>query len=59
MIVCSCLGLSKRVITKEVANGANSMAKLCSRLGAGKQCGGCQPSLRKLLGEHGKHCNNK
>lgn len=51
MIVCSCAGLSDRVIRQAVVEGARSMDDLAMACGAGAGCGTCHVSLHEFLAE--------
>lgn len=52
MIVCSCLAVSDRTVDAVLASGASSVGEVTARCGAGGRCGGCWPSLQRLLDEH-------
>lgn len=51
MIVCSCLAVSDRTVDAVLASGATTVDEVTSRCGAGGRCGGCWPSLQRLLDE--------
>jgi bacterioferritin-associated ferredoxin len=53
MIVCHCKVLSDRDVAAAIDSGARSVRQLCGATGAGKDCGGCVFSLKRLLCEHG------
>lgn len=55
MIVCSCLAVSDRTVDAVLASGAASVGEVTARCGAGGRCGGCWPSLQRLLDEHEPH----
>lgn len=49
MYVCLCRGITDRDIHKAIREGANTMADIESRLGAGTGCGGCRDFTTRLL----------
>lgn len=49
MLVCHCFGQSDRAICQEIAAGATDEDEIGAVTGAGTNCGGCLPELRKLL----------
>ncbi len=49
MIVCSCRAVSDRTVRAAIASGAESIDDVANRCGAGSRCGGCWPSLARLL----------
>ena len=51
MFVCSCRGVTDRVVRDAVADGAASVDDVALRCGAGGACGGCWPTLERLLAE--------
>ncbi|MFW0794936.1 nitrite reductase large subunit NirB [Gordonia sp. CPCC 205515] len=51
--ICSCNGVSKGTICGAIADGACSVADLKTCTNAGTTCGGCVPSLTKLLADSG------
>ena len=52
MIVCSCQATSDRTVRAAIASGASSIDEVARRCGAGARCGGCWPTLARLLDEH-------
>lgn len=52
MIVCHCEVVSDRDITDAINNRASSVAQICTATGAGRGCGGCVFTLKRLLCEH-------
>ena len=48
-LVCACRGVGERAVLEAVAAGADSVAALGKRLGAGTGCGSCVPELEALL----------
>ena len=53
MIVCHCRVVSDRAVTAAVQDGARSVAAVCRATGAGRDCGSCVFSLKRLVCEHG------
>lgn len=54
MIVCHCEVVSDREVVESIDGGARTLAQVCRATGAGRNCGGCVFSLKRLLCEHGK-----
>ena len=52
MIVCQCAVVSDRVVTEAVATGARSLAQVCRATGAGRDCGACVLSVKRVITEH-------
>ncbi len=52
MIVCHCQVVNDRAVRDSVARGARTLADVCRATGAGKDCGACVFSVRRLLCEH-------
>jgi len=53
MIVCQCAVVSDRDLAVAYAAGARTLAKACQSTGAGRDCGTCVFSVKRLLCEHG------
>ena len=51
MYACLCRAVPERRVREAVAAGASTMGELRASCGAGTGCGGCLPSLRRLLRE--------
>jgi bacterioferritin-associated ferredoxin len=51
MILCHCRALSDRTIRAAIEEGAGE-DDLARRCGAGSECGGCLPALRRLVAEY-------
>ncbi len=49
MIVCVCHALNDRHVQQCIDDGANSVAKLARKCGAGTDCGACVCELRAML----------
>ena len=54
MIVCHCEVVSDREVRESIDLGARTLAQVCGATGAGRNCGGCVFSLKRLLCEHGR-----
>jgi bacterioferritin-associated ferredoxin len=54
VIVCHCAVVNDRDVVTAVESGARTLAGLCQSTGAGKNCGVCVFSLKRLLCEHGR-----
>ena len=52
MIVCHCRVVSDREVTRAVDEGARSLAAVCRATGAGRDCGACVLSVKRLLCQH-------
>ena len=52
-IICSCNGVAKGSICAAIADGAGDLAAIKGCTSAGTTCGGCLPSVRKLLVDSG------
>ncbi|NUR06170.1 MAG: (2Fe-2S)-binding protein [Nocardioidaceae bacterium] len=53
MIVCHCRVVTDRDVADAVQAGARSVAGVCRSTGAGRDCGACVFSLKRLVCEHG------
>ncbi|MFC5267082.1 bacterioferritin-associated ferredoxin [Kribbella qitaiheensis] len=54
MIVCHCEVVSDREVRESIDCGARTLAQVCGATGAGRNCGGCVFSLKRLLCQHGR-----
>lgn len=52
MYVCSCRGVTERVISEVIARGARTVDHIATGCEAGGRCGGCRPMLERLLVAH-------
>ena len=52
MIVCHCEVVNDQVVADAIASGARTVAGVCKATGAGKHCGACVFSLKRLLCQH-------
>ena len=53
MILCHCAVVNDRAVVDAIDNGAQTLAGVCRSTGAGKNCGACIFTLKRLLCEHG------
>ncbi len=51
MIVCHCAVVGDRQIAAAAAAGATTLSQVCASTGAGRDCGACVFSVRRLLCE--------
>lgn len=51
MIVCHCRAVNERTVTRVVDHGADTVAEIGERCGAGTSCTACHPELERLLSE--------
>jgi len=54
VIVCHCEVVSDRDVRESIADGARTVAQVCGATGAGRNCGGCVFSVKRLLCQHGR-----
>ena len=52
MIVCHCSVVNDRAVTDAIDAGARTLAGVCAATGAGRDCGSCVFSVKRLLCEH-------
>ena len=52
MILCQCAVVSDRLVTEAVATGAQSLAQVCRATGAGRDCGACVLTVKRVITEH-------
>ena len=52
MIVCQCKVVSCGDVRAAVDTGARTVAQVCGATGAGRDCGGCVFTLKRLVCEH-------
>lgn len=52
MIVCHCEAVNDKTVRTAVLSGANDVAAVSERCGAGLNCGGCHRTLERLVREH-------
>jgi bacterioferritin-associated ferredoxin len=49
MIVCHCTVVTDRAISQAVSGGARTLGQVCQSTGAGKDCGACVFSVKRLM----------
>jgi bacterioferritin-associated ferredoxin len=49
MVICQCKGLTDRTIRSVVRKGARSRSEVARVCGAGSTCGGCAPTIDKII----------
>lgn len=49
MIICHCGPVSDRSVSEAVAAGARSLAQVCQATNAGRDCGACVFSVRRVM----------
>lgn len=52
MVVCHCERINERHVSKAVRSGCSSVRAVAAATGAGRGCGGCVPSLKRIIEEH-------
>ena len=52
MIVCHCRVVNDDTIAHAIDQGARSVAQICGATGAGRDCGSCVFTLKRLLCQH-------
>lgn len=52
MLVCHCAVVNDAAVTRAIDDGARTVAEITAACGAGGGCGGCRPTLCRLLGGH-------
>jgi len=52
VIVCHCEVVNDEQVTRALDQGARTVSQLCGATGAGKSCGSCVFTLKRLLCEH-------
>jgi NAD(P)H-nitrite reductase large subunit len=52
-IACSCHGVRDGAVVEAIDDGASSVEEIIDRCAAGGTCGGCHPTLERLLQELG------
>ncbi|WP_371404644.1 bacterioferritin-associated ferredoxin [Kribbella sp. NBC_00662] len=54
VIVCHCEVVTDRDVLESIEDGARTVAQVCGATGAGRNCGGCVFSVKRLLCQHGR-----
>lgn len=52
MIVCHCERVSARTIARAVRSGCSTAGEVAKATGAGRGCGSCVTSVKRLIEEH-------
>jgi bacterioferritin-associated ferredoxin len=52
VIICQCAVVSDRLVTEAVASGARTLAHVCRATRAGRDCGSCVRTVRRVISEH-------
>jgi bacterioferritin-associated ferredoxin len=52
MVVCSCRAVSDSAVREAIAAGATSVEDVTAHCAAASRCGGCWPTLERMLLEH-------
>jgi len=52
VIVCHCTVVNDRMVAEAVESGARTVSQVCRATGAGRDCGACVFSVRRLVCEH-------
>ena len=52
MIVCHCGVVNDTTVSRAIEAGARTLSGVCSSTGAGRDCGACVFSLKRLLCQH-------
>jgi bacterioferritin-associated ferredoxin len=51
MIICQCKVVSDQSVARAVDSGARTLSQVCRITGAGRVCGSCVFSVKRLLNE--------
>ena len=51
MIVCHCAVVGDRQVAASVEAGAHTLSQVCASTGAGRDCGSCVFSVRRIICE--------
>jgi bacterioferritin-associated ferredoxin len=52
VIVCHCKVVNDQAVTRAVDAGARTVSQVCHATGAGRDCGSCVFTLKRLLCQH-------
>jgi bacterioferritin-associated ferredoxin len=55
VIVCHCEVVNDDAVGRAIDNGARTLAQVCGATGAGRNCGSCVFTLKRLLCQHESH----
>jgi len=50
MLVCHCAAVNEASVRTAVDSGARTISEVAAQCGAGGGCGGCRPTICRLLG---------
>lgn len=53
MIVCHCRVVNDDAVGRAIDQGARTVSQICGATGAGRDCGSCVFTLKRLLCKHG------
>ena len=51
MILCHCVVVNDQAVGLAMNNGAGTVAQLCAATGAGRVCGSCVVTVKRLLSQ--------
>lgn len=52
MIVCHCEVVNDQAVGHAIDGGARTLAQVCAATGAGRNCGSCVFTLKRILCQH-------
>lgn len=52
MIVCHCRVVNDDAVARAIDQGASTVSQICGATGAGRDCGSCVFTLKRLLCQH-------
>jgi len=52
VIVCHCVVVNDQQVARAIDQGARTVANVCRATGAGRNCGSCIFTLKRLLCQH-------
>jgi bacterioferritin-associated ferredoxin len=52
VIVCHCEVVNDQAVTCAIDSGARTLAQVCAATGAGRNCGTCVFTLKRILCQH-------
>jgi bacterioferritin-associated ferredoxin len=51
VILCHCVVVDDQAVSRAVDNGAGTVAQVCAATGAGRVCGSCVFTVKRLLSQ--------
>ena len=54
MILCHCVVVSDQAVSLAMDNGAGTVAQVCAATGAGRSCGSCVFTVKRLVSQRGE-----